>query len=135
VSAHACAGASAASEKRFYAIDEGSLVSVLNRFAEQAGIFLAGHNDLATDKRSTGLNGEFTEQQGLQQMLQGSGLQNLPLGTRSYVLKALQAGPLDRDTTNISGQTPGAITEDSHAYTTASTSSATGLRLSLRETP
>ena len=140
VSTHTQAETSAASEqsgshKRYYTIAAGSLVSVLNSFAEQAGIFLAGHNDLASDKRSPGLDGEFTEQQGLQQLLQGSGLQAQPQGDRGYVLKAAPEGSLELDATNISGQALGAITEDTHSYTTGSASSATGLPLSLRETP
>lgn len=42
---------------------------------------------------------------------------------------------LQLDATNISAQGSGATTEDTHSYTTGSTSSATGLPLSLRETP
>lgn len=122
-------------QTRHYAIAPGSLVSVLNRFAEQAGIFLAGHNDLASDKRSPGLNGDFTVQQGLQRLLQGSGLQAQPLGARGYVLKAASEGALQLDATQISSQALGAITENSHSYTTGATASATGLALSLRETP
>jgi len=125
----------AGSQARYYAIAPGSLISVLNRFAEQAGIFLAGHNDLASDKRSPGLTGEFTEQQGLQRLLQGSGLQAHPQGHRGYVLKVALEGPLQLDATHIAAQALGATTENTHAYTTGSTSSATGLPLSLRETP
>ncbi|CAI8747150.1 Ferripyoverdine receptor [Pseudomonas sp. IT-P12] len=123
------------SQARYYAIAPGSLISVLNSFAEQAGIFLAGHNDLASDKRSPGLTGEFTEQQGLQRLLQGSGLQAHPQGHRGYVLKVAQESLLELDATHIAAQALGTITENTHAYTTGSTSSATGLPLSLRETP
>ncbi|MHC8353939.1 TonB-dependent siderophore receptor [Pseudomonas sp. LB3P81] len=142
VPTHAHAETSATREQsgshtRYYAIAAGSLVSVLNSFAEQAGIFLAGHNDLASDKRSPGLNGEFTAQQGLQRLLQGSGLLAQSQGDRGYVLKAAPAteGPLELGATNISSQALGATTEDTHSYTTGSTSSAAGLPLSLRETP
>lgn len=125
------------SQKRYYVIAAGSLVSALNRFAEQAGIFLAGRNELARDKHSPGLEGEFTVQQALQRLLQGSDLQAQPQGDRGYVLQVAPTAdrPLELGTTNVSGQVPGAITEDSHAYTLGSTSSATGLSLSLRETP
>ncbi len=59
-SAHAQAASEQASTPaRQYAIAPGSLVSVLNSFAEQSGIFIAGHNDLASDKRSPGLNALF----------------------------------------------------------------------------
>jgi len=137
--AHASPPASeqSAGHARFYAIAAGSLVGVLNSFAEQAGIFLAGHNDLASDKRSPGLNGEYTDQQGLQRLLQGSGLQAEPQGNHGYVLKVATSaeGPLELGATHISSQALGSITEDTHSYTTGSTASATGLPLSLRETP
>ncbi|WP_192564404.1 TonB-dependent siderophore receptor [Pseudomonas gozinkensis] len=120
-----------------YNIAPGPLVSVLNRFAEQSGVFLAGHNDLAADKRSPGLSGDFTEQQALQRLLQGSGLQAQAESAGGYVLRAAPAGqdPLELDATTVSGRQLGAITEDTGAYTTGSTASATGLPLSLRETP
>ncbi len=113
------------------------MASVLNRFAEQSGVFLAGHNDLAAGKRSPGLDGDYTDSQALQRLLQGSGLQASPQGNGGYVLQAVPAsqGALELDATNISGQGLGATTEDTHSYTTGSTSSATGLSLSLRETP
>ncbi|KJZ51020.1 TonB-dependent siderophore receptor [Pseudomonas marginalis] len=122
---------------RSYRIAAGSLVSVLNRFAEQSGIFIAGHNSLAAGKTSPGLNGSYTPAAGLQRLLQGSGLQALPQGNNSYVLALI---PADSDTlelgaTTISGQDLGATTEDTHAYTTGSMASATGLPLSMRETP
>ncbi|MGF6209031.1 TonB-dependent siderophore receptor [Pseudomonas frederiksbergensis] len=124
-----------ASQKRHYAIAAGSLVSVLNRFAEQAGIFLAGHNDLAGGKRSPGLEGDFTEQQALQRLLQGSGLQAQAQAGGGYILQAAPEGLLELDTTTIAALGLGAITEDTHSYTTGSTSSATGLALTLRDTP
>ncbi|MBK5301075.1 MULTISPECIES: TonB-dependent siderophore receptor [Gammaproteobacteria] len=122
---------------RHYSIAAGPLASVLNRFAEQSGVFLAGHNDLAAGKRSPGLDGDYTDSQALQRLLQGSGLQASPQGNGGYVLQAVPAsqGALELDATNISGQGLGATTEDTHSYTTGSTSSATGLPLSLRETP
>ena len=137
-SAHAQAASEQASTPaRQYAIAPGSLVSVLNSFAEQSGIFIAGHNDLASDKRSPGLNGRYTPSEALQRLLQGSGLQAQPQANGGYVLQRApqSGGPLELGATTISGQGLGATTEDTHAYTTASMSSATGLALSIRETP
>jgi outer membrane receptor for ferric coprogen and ferric-rhodotorulic acid len=48
---------------------------------------------------------------------------------------ATDDGVLQLGATNISGQALGATTEDTHSYTTGTTSSATGLALSRRETP
>ena len=126
------------SSKHPYAIAAGSLVTALNSFAEQSGVFLAGHNDLASGKRSAGLNGTFTAQEALQRLLQGSGLQAQALDNGGYILQPAPKGDgtLELGATTISGsQALGATTEDTHAYTTGSTSSATGLPLSLRETP
>ncbi|WP_053158727.1 TonB-dependent receptor [Pseudomonas sp. P1.8] len=127
----------AGGHQRHFAIPAGSLVSALNRFAEQAGVFLAGHNDLAAGKRSPGLNGDYSEQQALYQVLQGSGLQAQAQGPGGYVLRVAPAatGTLELGATNISGQACGPASEDTHSYTIGSTTSATGLPLSLRETP
>lgn len=122
---------------RHYEIDPGSLIAALNSFSEQAGIFLAGHNDLAADKRSPGLSGDYSVKQALQRLLQGSGLQAQPLSSGGYVLQSAPSsnGPLELGATSISAQTLGATTEGTQSYTTGATSSATGLALSLRETP
>lgn len=122
---------------RSYHIAAGSLVSVLNSFAEQSGVFIAGHNSLAAGKTSPGLNGNYTPAGGLQRLLQGSGLQAQPQGNNGYVLELIPAntGALELGATTISGQDLGATTEDTHSYTTGSMASATGLPLSMRETP
>ncbi|MFJ2479634.1 TonB-dependent siderophore receptor [Pseudomonas sp. NPDC087598] len=122
--------------RHHYSIAAGPLVTVLNRFAEQSGVFLAGHNDLAADKRSHGLNGDYSVREALQILLNGSGLQAQQQNGGGFVLRISDAtSPLQLDATTISGKPLGAITEDSHAYTTGQSSSATGLPLSLRETP
>ena len=122
---------------RSYRIAGGALVAVLNSFAEQSGMFIAGHNSLAAGKTSPGLNGSYTPTGGLQRLLQGSGLQALPQGNNGYVLELIPAhsGALELGATTISGQGLGAITEDTHAYTTGVMASATGLPLSMRDTP
>ncbi|WP_226477576.1 TonB-dependent receptor [Pseudomonas sp. MWU16-30323] len=122
---------------RHYTIAAGSLVNVLNSFAEQSGIFFAGHNSLASGKTSPGLNGSYTPASGLQRLLQGSGLQAVSQGNNGYVLELIPAntGALELGATTISGEGLGATTEDTHSYTTGAMASATGLALSMRETP
>lgn len=122
---------------RSYRIAGGALVAALNSFAEQSGMFIAGHNSLAAGKTSPGLNGSYTPTGGLQRLLQGSGLQALPQGNNGYVLELIPAhsGALELGATTISGQGLGAITDDTHAYTTGVMASATGLPLSMRDTP
>ena len=123
-------------QKQHYSVAPGSLVAVLNRFAEQSGVFIAGHNDLAADKRSPGISGDYTPQQALQILLEGSGLHAQQQSGGGYVLRSSpSADPLQLDATTISGKALGAITEGTHAYTTGLSASATGLPLSLRDTP
>ena len=137
--AHAAetAASEQSSSKRQYSIASGSLVAALNSYAEQSGVFLAGHNDLASGKRSPGLKGNFSATEALQRLLQGSGLQAQALDNGGYILQAAPKGDgtLELGATTISGQGLGATTEDTHSYTTGSTATATGLPLSLRETP
>lgn len=134
---HAADSPSSQEAARPYRIAAGSLVSVLNSFAEQSGIFIAGHNSLAAGKTSPGLNGNYTPAAGLQRLLQGSGLQALSQGNNGYVLDPIPAntGALELGATTVSGQDLGATTEDTRSYTTGSMASATGLPLSMRETP
>ena len=125
------------STARHYAIAPGSLAAVLNTFSEQAGIFLAGHNDLAAGKHSPGLRGQYSVPQALELLLQGTGLQARPQANGGYILRAApQAGdPLELDATSVSALGLGSVTEGSGSYTTGATASATRLALSLRETP
>ncbi|MCL9657200.1 TonB-dependent receptor [Pseudomonas protegens] len=124
------------SQRQSYDIGPGPLVSVLNRFAEQSAVFVAGHNDLAAGKQSPGLRGRYSVEQALQQLLKDSGLQAQAV-SGGYVLQALPtaSGPLQLGTTQVSAQGLGSVTEDSRSYTTGASASATGLNLSLRETP
>ncbi|OOV94568.1 TonB-dependent siderophore receptor [Pseudomonas sp. MF4836] len=124
-------------QTRAFNIAPGSLVTALNSFCEQAGIFLAGQNELAQGKRSAGLSGNYSVAEGLQRLLQGSGLQAQPLSSGGYVLQSLPegSGRVELGATTVSAQGLGATTEGTQSYTTGATSSATGLALSLRETP
>lgn len=59
----------------------------------------------------------------------------LALALLSLSAQAAETAALQLGATNISAEGLGATTEDTHAYTTGSMSSATGLPLSIRETP
>ena len=64
-------------------------------------------------------------------------MQAVPQGNNGYVLELVPAntGALELGATTISGEGLGATTEDTHSYTTGAMASATGLALSMRETP
>lgn len=119
-----------------YAIEAGSLATVLNRFATQAGVVLSFDNALTAGKPSQGINGRYSIDEGFAVVLSGSGLQAVAGGDSSYVvLPASPSGSLQLGVTTVTGSGLGAITEGSKSYTTGSTSTATRLNLSLRETP
>ncbi len=87
-------------------IAPGSLASALNQFSSQAGIYLAGSNELAAGKLSQCLQGRYSVAQGLARLLQGSGLQAVAQGNAGYVLQPLAEGnALQLDATAINAAT------------------------------
>src|SRR3546814_175475 len=90
-----------------YDIPAGPLRTVLTRFASLAGIYLAGSIELANGKTSPGLQGNYTAEQGLAQVLAGTGLQAVPDANRRYVLKPLppaSAGVSEMPAVTVTGQ-------------------------------
>ncbi|GGK08640.1 TonB-dependent siderophore receptor [Pseudomonas matsuisoli] len=81
-----------ASSEQAFDISAGPLSRVLNQFSSQAGIYLVGSNALAQDRQSPGLQGRHTIQQGLHQLLRGTGLQAVPQGGTGYVLQPVSTG-------------------------------------------
>ncbi|MGE8458469.1 MAG: secretin and TonB N-terminal domain-containing protein, partial [Pseudomonas alloputida] len=71
-----------------YAIPAGQLTDVLNKIARQAGITLSSTPQLTDGLHSNGLQGKFTTDQALRQLLNGSGLEAVSQGGRNYVLQA-----------------------------------------------
>ncbi|MEM7027343.1 MAG: STN domain-containing protein [Pseudomonadota bacterium] len=60
-----------------YNIPAGPLSSVLTQFSTEAGIFLAGATELAEGKSSAGLIGTYSVDEGLVEILSGTGLDYL----------------------------------------------------------
>ena len=67
-------------------IPAGPLSTVLARYADASGILIAGNMQLASGKRSNGLQGNFTPQQGLNRILSGTGLIASQQADGSYTL-------------------------------------------------
>ncbi|MBD1598395.1 TonB-dependent siderophore receptor [Pseudomonas typographi] len=87
-----------------YNIQAGPLGEALNRFARQAGIGLSATPAQTSGKQAPALQGQFTPSQGLQRLLQGSGLQATPQGDSNYVLQAQPEGDaVSLPTTDITG--------------------------------
>ncbi|WP_110971161.1 TonB-dependent siderophore receptor [Pseudomonas huaxiensis] len=123
-------------QQKNFAIGAGPLVTVLNRFATEAGVVLSFDTALAQGKQSPGINGRYSVAQGFSALLAGSGLQAIAGANDVYVLvQAAPAGSVELGATSISGTRLGQTTEGTGSYTTGTTSTSTKMNLSLRETP
>lgn len=120
-----------------YHIAAGNLTETLSAFASASGSALSFEAALTDGRRSPGLQGSYSVSQGFLLLLQGTGLQAELQGNGSYALRpqATADGAIQLDATRIDGADLGAYTEHTNSYTTGSTSTATKLPLSLRETP
>jgi len=128
--------ASAAEAARSYAIAAGPLGAVLSRFASDTGVVLSFEAELTQGKRSPGLQGTYSVEQGFARLLAGSDLQVMAASNGNYVLLPhSKDGALELGATSINARGLGAITEGTGSYTTGSTSTATKMNLSIRETP
>lgn len=128
--------ASAAEAARSYAIAAGPLGAVLSRFASDAGVVLSFEAELTQGKRSPGLQGTYSVEQGFARLLAGTDLQVMAASNGNYVLVPRSTdGALELGATSINAMGLGAITEGTGSYTTGSTSTATKMNLSIRETP
>ncbi|KPW68273.1 Outer membrane ferric siderophore receptor [Pseudomonas syringae pv. broussonetiae] len=74
------------SGKRAYEVPAGSLSAALTRFAGQAGVNLSVDPALVNGRNSSGLSGEFAVEEGFARLLQGSGLQLVPVVEHAYTL-------------------------------------------------
>ncbi|WP_058975313.1 TonB-dependent receptor [Pseudomonas syringae] len=92
------------SGKRAYEVPAGSLSAALTRFAGQAGVNLSVDPALVNGRNSAGLNGDFAVEEGFARLLQGSGLQLVPVGEQAYTLvPAPQGAGLQLAPTSIVG--------------------------------
>jgi len=87
------AQAQEAPAQRRYDIPAGPLTAVLNRFSEEAGVFLTGAGELTQGKSSAGLRGRYGVAEGFAAILRGQGLQAVPGGGNSYTLRPAPVQP------------------------------------------
>ncbi len=130
-----------------YDIPAGTLDQVLNRLATSAGIWLSFDGALTAGKTSAGLSGSYSVPAALKAVLAGHGLETVPGAGGGYVVRrsaaaatsgqasGREAAQLDTVTVKAQAQNDG-TTEGTGSYTqTGPSRSATGLNLTLRETP
>ncbi|WP_262405505.1 STN domain-containing protein [Pseudomonas fluorescens] len=91
------------SEQRSYNVPAGDLGSALIRFAGQAGVSVSVEPGLVSGRRSAGLSGNYSIDEGFARLLQGSGLQLQPVSAGAYTLVPV---PVGADTLNRADQHP-----------------------------
>ncbi|AZD26914.1 TonB-dependent siderophore receptor [Pseudomonas chlororaphis] len=125
----------AASLSHSYNIPGGALSDVLNRFAREAGITLSMTPAQLQGRQSAGLKGEYSTDQALGQLLNGSGLEALSQDGSSYVLRALpETGALSLPTTDIKGFALGNALGSMEGYNATHSQIATKTSTALLET-
>ena len=72
---------------RSYHIAPSSLENALNQFGRETGVLISFASDSVGGLQSPGLDGEFSVEQGLQRLLQGTGLQAKASGGNAYSLE------------------------------------------------
>ncbi|RYF01844.1 MAG: TonB-dependent siderophore receptor, partial [Comamonadaceae bacterium] len=149
---------SAAAADHSYAIAAGALAPALTQFAKTSGVLLAYTPDLVQGRSTPGLQGRHAPPQALATLLGGTGLQAVVADNGTYTLRRAPAPAAAAAVTGATGATgtigaTGGLTlgevrvtaqalandgtsEGTGSYTaTGPSGAATGLNLSLRETP
>lgn len=122
-----------------YDIPPGSLTEVLSRFASASGVSLSFDGTRLEGTDSRGLKGRYSVEAGFATLLSGLNWEAVK-ALDGYVLKAVVngGGAIELGLTQVQSTSvmDAATTEGTHSYTqTGPSQSATGLGLSLRETP
>lgn len=113
------------------------LGAALNALSAATGVPIGFAPGLVAGKSATALQGNFTPKQAVDRLLAGSGLIAAPEGAALVIRTAppaADAATLGAVTVTAEADRSGA-TEGTGSYTTRNTSIATGLNLTLRETP
>jgi outer membrane receptor for ferric coprogen and ferric-rhodotorulic acid len=136
----AAAQSQSAPQARSYQIPAGPLTPTLGQFAAQSGVSVTASSSLTDGKNSPGLTGTHSIQEALSALLRGTGLEAFDQGDGAYVLRvaspaAAATGQTLRKVTVRDTEELG-VTEGTGSLTTSGpVTAATGLGLSLRETP
>lgn len=140
----------AAQQGAGYDIPAGELGTALDGFRKQSGAQVSHDTAVIQGRSTAGLSGRWGIAEGLSRLLAGSGLTFRQTGANSFILEAapssangaIQLGPVRVDGEGVgngSGVRPvsgTALTESTRSFTSAGpVSAATGLALTLRETP
>ncbi|WP_455924671.1 TonB-dependent siderophore receptor [Pseudomonas putida] len=123
-------------QQKNFSIAAGPLGPALTRFSGEAGVVVSFDANLTAGRQTAGLKGAYSVEQGFATLLDGSGLQAQKVDEGTWLVsKAPQAGSMELSPLSIKGQQTSTATEGTGSYTTATTSTATKMNLSIKETP
>ncbi|PJY96181.1 TonB-dependent Fe(3+) dicitrate receptor FecA [Pseudomonas donghuensis] len=110
----AVAAQAAEAPARTYQIAPTSLENALNQFGRESGVLISFGSHLTSGVQSPGLQGQYSPQQGLDALLQGSGLQARAEGDNAFSLQPLAAthAPVELGASTVVGDWLGAAQQD-----------------------
>ena len=93
-----------AAEAKPYHIAPASLEAALNQFGREAGVLISFGSEVTAGMQSRGLSGNYSADEGLQKLLEGTGLQARAEGNNAYSLQPASApAALELQTSNVVG--------------------------------
>lgn len=111
------------------------LGEALLQLGEQTSLQIFFAPDVAAGLNARPVSGNLEPEQALRQLLEGTGIRYVRDGNNITLSRPAEVGTVMLSPVVISGKAIGSTTEGTGSYTTYSTSSATRLNLSQRETP
>lgn len=133
-------GSKTATAQKQFNIQPQSLQNALALFGQQAGMQVSVNAATARSLSSPGVSGRLTPQAAIAKILEGTGLPYRFSGLTTVVVGS-SGGSSDASSADTTMLAPivvaaqGATTEGTGSYTTSEMSTATGLNLSIKETP
>ncbi|MEQ4616877.1 MAG: TonB-dependent siderophore receptor [Corticimicrobacter sp.] len=128
-------GQAVRSGPQHYDLPAGALADALARFARAAGITLSFDPALVAGQHAPALNGTYGTDQALAELMRDSPVEAVRTGARGYSLRSRPMPTQRLETVTVRGATD-STTEGSGSYTASGpTTAATGLDLTLRQTP
>ena len=132
-------------------IAAGSLDQVLAQFAGLSGVQISYDPALVAGKKSAGLKGQYGFEQGIAELLKGTGLKLAKRADGAWTIEQHQnqardmgqlkpidvnaQGSVNRDANAVQLPVINVTAENENSYTVKNTSTATKMNLSIRETP
>jgi len=89
-----------------YHIAPSALETALNQFGREAGVLISFGSQITAGLQSRGLEGEYTPEQGLAALLEGTGLQAIADGQEGFTLQPVTAqvnGPIELGASTVVG--------------------------------